>query len=142
MVNFEMNRRYQFQSIMNIHRVLFILFSITQNGGAIISQITLKAAKHLDYKTPFFLRDSRESKTQVCVKITPCEKGGKRWGERNMIYIFLSLPVAYHLFSRGMIFTRARVSLALISPRKKEGLLVVYKAFCILVNSGSTLLTL
>ena len=30
------------------------------------------------------------------------------------------------LFSRGVIFTRARVSLALLSQRKNGGLLVVY----------------
>ena len=39
---------------------------------------------------------------------------------------FFSLPAACHLFSRGMIFTRARVSLALLSLRKNGGLLVVY----------------
>ena len=33
------------------------------------------------------------------------------------------------LFSRGMIFTRARVSLALLSRRKNGGLLVVYVVF-------------
>ena len=34
--------------------------------------------------------------------------------------------VACRLFSRGVIFTRARVSLALLSLRKNGGLLVVY----------------
>ena len=34
---------------------------------------------------------------------------------------------ACRLFSRGVIFTRARVSLALLSLRKNGGLLVVYK---------------
>ena len=37
-----------------------------------------------------------------------------------------SLPAACRLFSRGMIFTHARVSLALLSLRKNGGLLVVY----------------
>ena len=36
-----------------------------------------------------------------------------------------SLPAACRLFSRGVIFTRARVSLALLSLRKNGGLLVV-----------------
>ena len=39
---------------------------------------------------------------------------------------FFSLPAACRLFSRGVIFTRARVSLALLSLRKNWGLLVVY----------------
>ena len=38
---------------------------------------------------------------------------------------FFSLPAACRLFSRGVIFTRARVSLALLSLRKNGGLLVV-----------------
>ena len=37
-----------------------------------------------------------------------------------------SLPAACRLFSRGVIFTRARVSHALLSLRKNGGLLVVY----------------
>ena len=47
-----------------------------------------------------------------CLKITPREKG--------------DLPAACRLFSRGVIFTRARVSLPLISLKKNGGLLVVY----------------
>ena len=35
---------------------------------------------------------------------------------------FFSLPTGCRLFSRGVIFTRARVSLALLSLRKNEGL--------------------
>ena len=38
---------------------------------------------------------------------------------------FFSLPAACRLFSRGVIFTRARVSLALLSLKKNGGLLVV-----------------
>ena len=53
----------------------------------------------LDYQSsPFFLRDSKASGTPMRVKITP----------RRRV-----LP-----FSRGMIFTRALVSLALLSLRK------------------------
>ena len=37
-----------------------------------------------------------------------------------------SLPAACRLFSRGVIFTPARVSLTLLSLRKNGGLLVVY----------------
>ena len=51
-------------------------------------------------------------------------KGVTPWGERKMRF---SLPAACHLFSRGMIFTRARVSLSLLSLRKNRGLLVVYQ---------------
>ena len=40
---------------------------------------------------------------------------------------FFSLPAGCRLFSRGMIFTRARVSLALLSLMKNGGLLVVYR---------------
>ena len=39
---------------------------------------------------------------------------------------FFSLPAACRLFSRGVIFTPARVSLALLSLRKNGGLLEVY----------------
>ena len=57
-----------------------------------------------------FLRDSRASETRAREKITSREK--KRL-------------VACRLFSRGVIFTRARVSLALLSLRKNGGLVVV-----------------
>ena len=52
-----------------------------------------------------FLRDSRASETRARVKITP--------------------RAACRLFSCGVIFTRARVSLALLSLRKNGGLIVV-----------------
>ena len=58
--------------------------------------------------------DSSASETRARVKITPREKSR------------FSLPAACRLFSRGVIFTRARVSLALLSLRKNGGLLVVY----------------
>ena len=48
MVNFEMSRRYcesNFNPICTC-RECYLYSSITQNGGAIILQITLKAAKH------------------------------------------------------------------------------------------------
>ena len=58
---------------------------------------------YVDYeKSPFFLRDSRASETRASVKITPREKRRHAAG----------------LFSRGVIFTRARVSLAVLSLRK------------------------
>ena len=58
----------------------------------------------VDYEqSPFFLRDSRASERRARLKITPREK---------------RLPAACRLFSRGAIFTRARVSLALLSQRK------------------------
>ena len=65
---------------------------------------------------PFFLGDSRAGETGARVKITPREKRRYAAGrEKNG-----------RLFSRGVIFTGARVSLALLSLRKNGGLLVVY----------------
>ena len=55
------------------------------------------------------------AKRERAWKSPHARKGDTRRGERKMI------------FSRGMIFTRARVSLALLSLRKNGGLLVVYK---------------
>ena len=63
----------------------------------------------------FSLRDSRSNNTQARVKITPCVKGEP----------FLS-TCRVSPFSRGVIFTRARVSLDLPSLRENEGLLMVY----------------
>ena len=63
---------------------------------------------------PLVLTDSRESETRARVKITPREKGETRWG------------AACRLFSRGAIFKRARVSLALLSLRTNGELPVVY----------------
>ena len=65
------------------------------------------------------------------VKITPREKrrhaGGREFKSLGFVCSpsFSSLPAACRLFSRGVIFTRARVSLALLSLRKNGGLLVV-----------------
>ena len=77
----------------------------------------LSAVIHYPYTTssppfyPFVLRDSRASETLARVKITPREK------RRH---------AACRLFSIGVIFTRACVSLALLSLRKNGGLLVAY----------------
>ena len=51
-------------------------------------------------------------------------KGDTRRGERKMrdYRQFFSLPATCRLFSRGVIFTRVRVSLALLSLRKNGGL--------------------
>ena len=51
----------------------------------------------------------------------PRREKATRGGERE----FFSLPSACHLFSRGVIFTCARVSHALLSLRKNGGLLVL-----------------
>ena len=51
------------------------------------------------------------------MKITPREKRP---------HVFFSLPATCRLFLRGVIFTRVRVSLSLLSLRKNGGLLVVY----------------
>ena len=68
--------------------------------------------------------DSRASKTRGRVKITPREKRRHAAGREKNV----SLPAACRLFTRGVIFTRARVSLALLSLRKNGGLLVVYSS--------------
>ena len=64
------------------------------------------------------------------VKITPREKRRHAEARENfsLFFSFFSLPAACHLFSRGVIFTRAHVSLALLSLRKNGGLLVVYSS--------------
>ena len=64
---------------------------------------------------PFFLRDSRASETRARVKITPREK------RRHA-----ASPHRVSPFSRELIFTCARVSLALLSLRKNGELVVVY----------------
>ena len=51
-------------------------------------------------------------------------EGDTRREERKKSFFFL--PAACRLFSRGVFFTPARVSLALLSLRKNGGLLVVY----------------
>ena len=56
-------------------------------------------------------------------------KGDMRRGERKMVDYRQSpssLSATCRLFSRGVIFTPTRVSLALLSLRKTGGLLVVY----------------
>ena len=64
-------------------------------------------------------------------------KISRPWRVKNLGFVcspsFFSLPAACRLFSRGVIFTWARVSLALLSLRKNGGLLVVY-----LVPSGNS----
>ena len=61
-----------------------------------------------------------QAKRERAWKSPHARKGDTRRGERIM------LPAACRFFSRGMIFKRARVSHALLSPRKNGGLLVVY----------------
>ena len=143
MVNFEMSRRYHFQSIMNIHRVLFILLNSTKWWRYYISNYfeSRKALIRLQV-VPHFSSGIVERAKHECAWKSPHARKARSGGEREKWFKFFSLSVTCHLFSHGVIFTRARVSLALLSPRTNEGLLVVYKAFCILINSGSTLLTL
>ena len=75
------------------------------------------AFSRIDYEQfLFFLRDSRASETRACVKIIPRKKEETRWGERKMKNLFSNRRVSP--FPRGVIFTRARVSLTLLSLRK------------------------
>ena len=61
--------------------------------------------------------------------------------EKRRHATFFSLPAACRLFSRGVIFTRARVSLALLSLRKNGGLLVVYNREEAWTNTPAIVLT-
>ena len=72
--------------------------------------------------------NSRARETRARVKITPREKRRHAAGREKKS--FFSLLAACRLFSRGVIFTRARVSLALLSLRTNGGLLVVYVFLC------------
>ena len=111
----------------------------------------------------FSLRDSRASETRTHVNIIQREKGEKRRGERKNEGLqtkpklsCFSLLAASHLSRVPVIFTRARVSLALLtaeggktttsSPRRfslgKRGMLIVYNFYsstssCCSENSGS-----
>ena len=68
------------------------------------------------------------AKRERAGKSPHARKGDTRRGERKYHFSsFFSLPAACRLFSRGLIFTRARVLLALLSLRKNGGLLVVYR---------------
>ena len=63
------------------------------------------------------------------LRVVPHFSSGKV--ERAKLERACKSPHASRLFSRGVIFKRARVSLALLSLRNNRGLLVVYfKAFC------------
>ena len=66
------------------------------------------------------------AKREGAWKSSHARKCDTRWGERKMRDPHFSLPAACRLFSRGVIFTRPRVSLALLSLRKNGGLFVVY----------------
>ena len=87
----------------------------------------------LDYlsSSPFSLRDSRASETQARVKITPRANrrhaAGREKNEHKFKSLgfvcspsFFSLPAACRLFSHGVIFTRACVSLAPLSPAEEK----------------------
>ena len=85
-------------------------------NGACIKHIVKSRLRVVPH---FFLRDSRASETRARVKITPRKKRRHAAGrEKNEGPSFFSLLAACRLFSRGVIFTRARVSLALLSLRK------------------------
>ena len=85
---------------MICHVTIFII-------DQLVAGLRREIGNKLDYEwSPFFLRDSGANETRARVKITPRKKGETRWGGRKT-------P-----FSRGVIFMRARVSLALLSLRK------------------------
>ena len=64
-------------------------------------------------------------------------KISRPWRVKSLGFVcgpsFFSLPSACRLFSRGVIFTRARVLLALLSLRKNGGLLVIYATVCVFI---------
>ena len=69
---------------------------------------------------------------------TSHSKISQPWRVKSLGFVcspsFFSLPAACHLFSRGVIFTPACISLALLSLRKNGGLLIVYmyRVYCLL----------
>ena len=73
------------------------------------------------------MRDYRQFSMEEPIRVLRCESNAlvQKLGLCLYSLIFLS-PAACRLFSRGLIFTRARVLLALLSLRKNGGLLVVY----------------
>ena len=60
-------------------------------------------------------------------------EGSKAWA-LSVVPHFFSLPAACRLFSSGVIFTPAHVSLALLSLKKNGGLLMIYmyRVYCLL----------
>ena len=74
----------------------------------------------------FLLRNSRASETRARMKITPRKNRRHAAGrEKNDGPSCFSLPAECRLLSRGVIFTRASVFLALLSLRTNRELLVV-----------------
>ena len=74
----------------------------------------------------FLLRNIRASETRARVKITPRKNRRHAAGrEKNEGRSGFCLPVACRLLSRGVIFTRAGVLLALLSLTTNRELLVV-----------------
>ena len=66
-----------------------------------------------------------KSKSEFCV-VRATHTGSKAWASSVVPHFSLSHRVSLSL--RGMIFTRARVSLALLSiPKEKRGLLVIWE---------------
>ena len=88
-----------------IHIKLKLIFSPI--GWTVPSWKINRISRRLRAVPHFSSEIVERAKRERQVKITPREK-------------------RRHLFSRGVIFTRARVSLALLSLRKSGGLLVVY----------------
>ena len=66
-----------------------------------------------------YVEDSTEHPHQTRLRVVPHFSSG-------IVERAFSLPAACRLFLRGVIFTRARVSLAPLSLRKNKGLLLVY----------------
>ena len=84
----------------------------------------MKIRRAVDYEqSPIFPQGQQSERNASTRENHPTREKATRGGEREKS--FFSLPVACRLFSRGVIFTRARVSLALLSLRKNGGLLVV-----------------
>ena len=115
-------------------------FSLANSSSARASRlflyISLTSLHDYDVKIPnFMFYGGREHKTRL--RVVPHFSSGiveranreHTWRSphaRARKGSFFSLPAACRLFSRGVIFTRARVSQALLSLRKNGGLLVVY----------------
>ena len=113
--------------------IFFLIFTLarvdftTGETKLLVKSICKTAPKSMfqvDYKQfPIFPQGQSSERNASVRENHPTREKTTRGGEREK---FFSLPVACLLFLRAMIFTRARVSFALLSLSKNGGLLVVY----------------
>ena len=118
MVNFEMSRRYHFQSIMNIHRVLFILLNSTKWWRYYISNYfeSRKALIRLQI-VPHFSSGIVERAKRECAWKSPHARKARSGGEREKWFKFFSLSLSHVTFSHMGWFSHALAFHSLCYPR-------------------------